>query len=287
MLKLVSVIILIQGLHINCKVMEQGWSRGQFNKANRENVNQTLLMPENIPTKTESHLKSTKHTHKYSPIDDIPDSLDWRDKGVVTPVQSQMISGVITIVEMVESDLAVETGKLVQLSIQQIYDCCSRCNASGIISMRETLKYIQNFGLESASDYPLHERSNSSCKYNSNLVVQGTKGATFEMVKQGNETDLKIICAMTGPVFVMVDVIGSFETYSSGIYYDKDCDPEKLNHSMLLVGYGTEGGEDYWIVKNSWGSNWGEMGYAKMSRNRNDNCGIAEFAFVMKTDGTS
>ena len=64
----------------------------------------------------------------------------------------------------------------------------------------------------------------------------------------------------------------------AGIYYEEKCDPYFLDHAVLVVGYGTENGKDYWLVKNSWGASWGEKGYIRMSRNRNNNCGIASRA---------
>ncbi|KAI6659992.1 Cathepsin L [Oopsacas minuta] len=223
-----------------------------------------------------------KDVGRRTGMTDIPDQLDWRTQGVVTSVKNQGALGsslILTIVDMIESDLAVRTGKLNILSIQQILDCCPTCKIDGLDSVGPIVEYIHKFGLERESDYPYHQGVNSSCKYNSKLVVQGTTGVLLEMVISGNETDLKIICATRGPVLVVIDVTRSFQVYSSGIFYDEDCDPNNLNHAMLLVGYGTEEKEDYWIVKNSWGTEWGNEGYVMMSRNRNDNCGIAELAF--------
>ena len=65
----------------------------------------------------------------------------------------------------------------------------------------------------------------------------------------------------------------------AGVYYEPDCSTYFLDHAVLAAGYGEEGGEEYWLVKNSWATTWGDQGYIKMAKNRGNNCGIASAAY--------
>ena len=100
----------------------------------------------------------------------------------------------------------------------------------------------------------------------------------FKSLTAGDELELMYYVATIGPIAVGIEVSGSFGSYSSGIYYYPDC-TMSLNHAVTIVGYGSYGpGQDYWIVRNSWGADWGDNGHILMARNKNNNCGIAKGA---------
>lgn len=140
--------------------------------------------------------------------------------------------------------------------------------------MDNAFRYINdNRGIDTENSYP-YEAEDDKCRYtprNSGATDRG-----FVDIESGNEEQLKIAVATVGPISVAIDASHeSFQFYAEGVYDETMCSAEELDHGVLVIGYGTENGQDYWIVKNSWGESWGQKGFIKMSRNRNNQCGIA------------
>lgn len=98
-------------------------------------------------------------------------------------------------------------------------------------------------------------------------------------IVQGDEKGLEIAVATIGPVTAAIDASkDTLQFYSDGVYYDPECGnkPEDMNHAVLIVGYGVEpNGQKYWLVKNSYGAEWGIGGYIKMAKDAGNHCGIA------------
>lgn len=212
----------------------------------------------------------------------LPESVDWREEGAVTDVKNQGSCGscvAFATTGSVEGHYFLKTGNLIPLSEQNIVDCASpagsdKCSGHTIHDGVDWI--IQHGGIEPEEDYPYQEMG-GTCKYNEAKLIAPVQ--SYVDIPMGDEQKLQEAIA-NGPVSVAFATTTSFQFYSSGIFYDENCDPNAINHAMTAVGYGTdEQGRDYYIVKNSWGKLWGENGYLKMARNRNNNCGIATSAF--------
>ncbi|OWM72957.1 hypothetical protein CDL15_Pgr001071 [Punica granatum] len=223
---------------------------------------------------------ANRNWSKGNPVDkkvgascDPPSSLDWRDYGVVTGVKDQGSCGscwAFSTTGAIEGINALDTGKLISLSEQELVDCDTTDDGCDGGYMDYAFEWIiNNGGIDSEADYP----------YTSINGVDGTCNITKEKNDKVvsisgyvdvEESDSALLCAVVQqPISVGMD--GSaldFQFYTGGIYQGScSDDPDDIDHAVLIVGYGSEDGEDYWIVKNSWGTEWGMEGYFYIRRN--------------------
>ncbi|CAH1099427.1 unnamed protein product [Psylliodes chrysocephalus] len=226
--------------------------------------------------------KSYGSIRKFDDTRDIPAEVDWSKKGAVTEIKDQGQCGScwsFSATGTIEGANFIKTGKLISLSEQNLVDCDSDCYGCGGGYMIDALKYVQKNGIMAEDKYP-YKAEDEKCRFNSSEVA--VKISSFTQIKSGDENDLQQKVALVGPVSVAIDASWNFQLYSSGVLDDDSCEnsEESLDHGVLAVGYGTKHGQDYWIVKNSWGEDWGIKGYVWMSRNKNNQCGIATDAVI-------
>jgi len=211
----------------------------------------------------------------------LPDKIDWRENGAVTPVKDQGHCGScwsFSATGALEGQHFRKTGKLVSLSEQNLVDCSGSYGNNGCNGglMDNAFQYIKdNGGVDTEKGYP-YEAIDETCRFSKKTIGATDKG--FVDIPSGDEEALLKAIATIGPVSVAIDASHeSFQFYSEGVYFEPQCDSQQLDHGVLLVGYGKDEAsqQDYWLVKNSWGLSWGDKGFIKMARNKNNACGIA------------
>nr|KYP73632.1 Cysteine proteinase RD21a [Cajanus cajan] len=212
--------------------------------------------------------------------EELPATVDWREKGAVAPVKDQGQCGscwAFSTVAAVEGINQIVTGNLTTLSEQELVDCDRGynmgCNGGLMDYAFEFI--IQNGGIDTEEDYPYLARDNTCDPNRKNARVVTIDG--YEDVPQNDEKSMMKAVA-NQPISVAIEAGGrEFQLYESGVFTGR-CGTE-LDHGVVVVGYGTENGTDYWLVRNSWGSSWGESGYIKLERNllksETGKCGIA------------
>jgi KDEL-tailed cysteine endopeptidase len=219
-------------------------------------------------------------------IENLPSSMDWRKKGAVTSVKDQGQCGscwTFSSTATTEGAWAIATGNLIDLSEQELVDCATGftygshgCSGG---QMDGAFKFIIQNGLCPASQYPYVSgttKTGGTCQ--SKSCQSEVRFSSCTDVQPNDELLLKFAVAQQ-PIAVAIEADTKyFQFYSGGVLDSTQCGT-KLDHGVMIAGYGEENGQKYWLVKNSWSTSWGDEGYVKIARSdsRNDEgiCGIA------------
>jgi len=229
----------------------------------------------------------------------IPHTVDWRNRGVVTPVKDQGRCGscwTFAAAQTLESHAAIADGHLRELSQQQIIDCVPNpkqcggqggCTGGTVELAYQTLLNNDTFGgLATEWTYPYRSyfADKYDCTFNRTKNRLAARVVGYETLPFNKYKPLMVAVATLGPIAISVDA-GAWGHYETGVFDGCNQTNPDIDHAVQLVGYGTDATlGDYWLVRNSWGTRWGEKGYVRIKRTENEEtrCGTD----ITPSDGT-
>ena len=224
--------------------------------------------------------------YKQFDTSSLADSIDWRTEGAVTPVKNQGQCGscwAFSTTGSLEGAHFKATGNLVSLSESNLVDCSHLnhgCNG-GLMDL--AFMYVEKHPLMTEADYPYTPSTGLfQCKYDKSKGVVEVKD--YADVQPNTPAQLKAALNQ-GPVSVAIEADKTvFQMYTGGVITGDACGTQ-LDHGVLAVGYGVENGQEYYIVKNSWGPDWGDNGYVKLGVSDGKGvCGIQQQPSIPTTD---
>jgi hypothetical protein len=223
------------------------------------------------------------HPNLGSP-NDLPVSVDWRSSGAVSAIGNQGQCGSSPhwgAATSAEGYMKIRLGKpTVSLSVQQLMDCAfvggtnQGCNGANYEPLMNFI--VGPNGLCQAKDYPYQNPPGDSPCITTCKPVMKARG----WWNASNEVDLMLAVAQ-GPVATAITAdTTAWQEYAGGIFTDDGCGDRQPDHGIAVVGYGSENGKPYWILKNTWGTTWGEKGYMRILRGKNL-CRIADYVYYV------
>jgi cathepsin L len=208
-------------------------------------------------------------THTYTKATILPetnaDSVNWVVAGATTPVKDQGQCGscwAFSSTGALEGSHFLTSGSMISFSEQQLVDCVNLCFGCGGGNQSIAFRYYKTHNAQTEASYA-YTATNGSCVYNATSNT-GVNVPSYTMVTGSDVAQMKAALVQQ-PLSVSIEAdTAVFQTYTSGILNSSLCGTT-LDHAVLAVGWGTENGQEYWIIKNSWSVSWGENGFIRLA----------------------
>ena len=215
---------------------------------------------------------------------EVPDSFDWRDEVTIPQKIREYTSWLDIVTGMLEILYTIRIGKSESFSEQMLLDCISQTSDFIGDQIPTALKWIIKNGIEKSIDYPYIGRR-STCKLDTSKYISNMKVYNYiELGPNADEDEMRDLLYNNGPFFIFLNIKPISPSARGIIDLDEStCPSTEANTPLLLVGYGSLNGKDYWIVYGPFGKSWGDNGYLKIARGKGV-CGINQRGFIPLAD---
>lgn len=254
----------------------QTYKKKFFNIYSDKNINElSCHIPFENKNKTQK-FKKRKFDYRYQ---NLPQSFDWRSYEVITSIKDQGQCGscwAFTTTALLEAGEIIREGKFspIDLSEQNLIDCDDKSFGCRGGRVDWALTYVEkNKGIDTEDSYE-YEAETKECRFfEAESMIKDL--SNYDLKREMDEESLKAELVYNTPLAITINVDDDFGHYSGGVYNSPYCssDPSMANHAVLLIGYGEEDGQRFWLIKNSWGDWWGEEGFGKIAIEGNV-CGV-------------
>jgi len=246
-------------------------------------VNGALLYKQKASQKRANPFTPFKMDGEFN-ISDLPTNVDWRTKGIISTPKDQGGCGscwTFSTAETIESYSALKTGTLLVLSEQQILDCTPNPNdcggtggcGGGTVELASA-RIMTMGGLTQEKDYPYRSGDGSNYKCDLTQFKPAVRVDNYFDLASNQANPVLVHVATVGPLSISVDA-STWSDYESGVFDGCNNQSPDIDHAVQLVGYGSDAKlGDYWLVRNSWGTGYGENGYIRLKRYATPPCGV-------------
>ncbi|KAG5677076.1 hypothetical protein PVAND_006860 [Polypedilum vanderplanki] len=240
-----------------------------------------ILCGTKLPRRARAATTNAAYLRILKALPKVPNGTQVNNCHFPNPIPDQQTCGCCwawSCVQVVEHQLMMLKKQRVQLSVQQLLDCDTSNDACDGGWPTNGFRHMEIFGMTNAAEYSYQQMHQPVCKraFYRKLLSPNYIAQQMEIEFKGDEESMKKLIMRIGVAVVAMHADEEFLSITKGFYINDSCPKNDPNHAMVICGFGTDENGEYWLIRNSWGSSWGEYGYVKIKMG--NTCGVASFA---------